>query len=80
MMKCIKKKQSLDQSIIESIEWEGIEGMMKQSNPINRIQLLKMLHGWQNLVLISQWLSQSSWDMTHDGLIFAKSPMSTNVE
>ena len=33
---------------LESIEWEGIEGMLRASRPIRRTKIIKMLHHWQN--------------------------------
>ena len=49
MLEYLLRKRKWDNTILQMIEWEGIEGMMKQANPMKRIQLLKMLHGWQNI-------------------------------
>ena len=49
MLEYLMRKRNWDDDILSSIEWEGIGGMMKQANPIKRIQILKLLHGWQNI-------------------------------
>ena len=49
MLEYLGKQHGWSKMIFEMIEWEGIDGLMKQANPIKRIQLLKMLHNWQNI-------------------------------
>jgi hypothetical protein len=35
--------------VMHTIEWEGLEGLMRKANPIRRTRLLKMIHNWQNV-------------------------------
>jgi hypothetical protein len=40
----MKGKRSWSNMVIQAIDWEGIEGMMRKANPIQRIRLLQLLH------------------------------------
>ena len=44
----IERRKRWNEETSKSIEWEGIEGMLKKTNPIKRIKLVKMLFSWQN--------------------------------
>ena len=48
MIEYLKERRGWTEQVLETIEWEGIEGMMRTANPIRRTRLLKMLHNWQN--------------------------------
>ena len=48
MIKYVMSRRGWSAQVIQSIEWEGIEAMMRSANPIRRTRLLKMLHNWQN--------------------------------
>ena len=48
LMEYMKKRRGWDKKIFESIEWEGIDGMMRNSNPTRRTKIVQMIHNWQN--------------------------------
>ena len=41
-------KRGWSEEVIRSIEWEGIEGVLRRAHPIRRGRVVKMLHNWQN--------------------------------
>ena len=43
-----KNRRGWTEEVIENIEWEGINGMLRYATPLRRIKLVKMLHHWQN--------------------------------
>ena len=42
------RKRKWSGEVFESIEWEGINGMLKSSDPIRRVKIVKLMHNWQN--------------------------------
>ena len=42
------KKKGWNERVMTSIEWEGIEKMMKSAPPLRRTKLIQLLHNWQN--------------------------------
>ena len=48
MQEYLEGKKGWSPDIQSTIEWAGIEGMMKKAHPLKRINLVKMLHNWQN--------------------------------
>ena len=49
LMEYYQRKRGWNKGTIESIEWEGLEGMLRNAKPIKRIKLVKLLHHWQNV-------------------------------
>ena len=43
-----KKKKGWTKRIMESIEWEAIEKMIKNARPLRRTKIAQLMHDWQN--------------------------------
>ena len=43
-----ERRRGWSRQHLESIEWEGIDGMLRAARPIRRTKIVKMLHHWQN--------------------------------
>ena len=49
LMEYMKKRRGWTQQVMETIDWEGINGMLRTANPMRRTRLIQMLHNWQNI-------------------------------
>jgi hypothetical protein len=48
LLEYYSKKRGWNESVIKEIDLEGVHGLIAKSNPIKRIQRVKLLHNWQN--------------------------------
>ena len=48
LLEYMERRKGWNEATLKSIEWEGIEGMLRKSNAIRRIKLTKMMFNWQN--------------------------------
>jgi hypothetical protein len=49
IMEYYKMRRGWSEELVSTIDWEGVEGMLRKANPMRRITLIKMMHNWQNI-------------------------------